>query len=148
VHPDHVALNRATRRLLQQMERPPGLLEYFVYHRLRGIPGGDVRAAVRPDAMLVVDTRSVAATKRAALACYASQTQLQYEWQERPILTEESLRQRCSEPECFLPTDPAGGLDEGFAAHAARVRLAAWAMRVGKRPKDQAVAFMRWALRW
>ena len=147
VHPDHVALNRAARRVIRRMQRPPGLLEYFVYHRLRGIPGGDVRRAVRPDAMLVVDIRQVADAKRAALDCYASQTQLQQEWQERPILTEESLAQRCAEPECFLPTDPAGALDEGFAAHAARVRLAAWAMRVGKRPKDRAVACLRWALR-
>jgi hypothetical protein len=26
------------------------------------------------------------------------------------------------------------------------VRLASWAMRVGKRPKDRAVAFLRWSL--
>jgi LmbE family N-acetylglucosaminyl deacetylase len=147
VHPDHVALNRAARHVLRQMERSPGLLEYFVYHRLRGLPGGDVRGAVRPDAMLVVNIRRVAAAKRAALDCYLSQTRLQHDWQERPILTEESLGRRCSEPECFLPADPAGPLDESFAAYAYRVRLAAWAMRVGKRPKDQARALLRWALR-
>ena len=146
VHPDHVALNRAARAALQQMERPPALMEYFVYYRLRGVPGGDVRRALRSDAVLMVDTSAVAAAKRRTLDCYSSQVRLQYDWQERPILTEESLAQRCSEPECFLPTDPAGPLDDGFAAHAGRVRLAAWAMRVGKRPKDRAVACVRWAL--
>ena len=146
VHPDHVALNRAARAVLRRLDGPPALLEYFVYHRLRGVPGGDVRAALREDALLTVDAAGVADAKRAALDCYISQATLQYDWQDRPILAEESLRQRCAEPEVFLPTDPGASLDEGFAAHARRVRLATLAMRLGKRPKDQAVAFLRWAL--
>jgi LmbE family N-acetylglucosaminyl deacetylase len=146
VHPDHVALNRAARAVLRGLDASPVLLEYFVYHRLRGIPGGDVRGTLRPEALLAVDTTAVGGAKRAALDCYASQATVRYDWQERPILTEDSLRQRCAEPEYFLPADPAASLDEGFAAHARRVRLATLAMRVGKRRKDQAVAFLRWAL--
>lgn len=145
VHPDHVALNRAARSVLRGAPRPPVLLEYFVYHRLRGVPGGDVRGALDAGALVRVDIGEVSAAKRAALECYASQVAIQYPWQDRPILTESSLRQRCEEPEYFLVTDPAAALDTGFAAHAHRVRLATLAMRVGKRPKDRAVAFLRWA---
>jgi LmbE family N-acetylglucosaminyl deacetylase len=146
VHPDHVALNRAIRAVLSSMPRPPGLLEYFVYHRLRGVPGGDVRGALNMGALLQVDIGRVSAAKRSALECYASQVKVQYPWQDRPILTEDSLRQRCAEPEYFLVTDPAAALNAGFSAHAHRVRLATLAMRVGKRPKDRAVAFLRWAV--
>lgn len=146
VHPDHVALNRAIRKVLAAMPAAPALLEYFVYHRLRFLPGGDVRRCLRDGAGLAVDTRAVAAAKRAALDCYVSQTTLVYAWQERPILTAESLEQRCREPEYFLPTDPAAPLGDGLARHAGRIRLATLAMRIGKRPKDRVVAFARWAL--
>jgi LmbE family N-acetylglucosaminyl deacetylase len=146
VHPDHVALNRAARNVLRGRPAAPRLLEYFVYHRLRFAPGGDVRRALREGALLSVDTRPVAAAKRAALDCYRSQTQLMHEWQDRPILTEESLRQRCEEAEDFLPADPAAPLSEGFARDRMKVRFACLAMRYGKRPKDQVMAFLRWAL--
>ena len=147
VHPDHVALNRAARAVLRRKEAPPTLLEYFVYHRLRGVPGGDVRAVLHDDALLKVDTASVTAAKRAALECYVSQATLFYPWQERPILTEESLRRRCAEPEYFLLSDPHGALAAGIREGSSRIRLAAFAMRVAKQPKDRAVAFARWALR-
>ena len=146
VHPDHVALNRAVRAVLCQMPAPPALLEYFVYHRLRGVAGGDVRAILEPETLLAVEIAAVAEAKRAALDCYASQAQVRYAWQDRPILTEDSLSQRCAEPEYFLPTDPGASLGAGFRAHAHRVRLATLAMRLGKRPKDQVVAFVRWAI--
>lgn len=146
VHPDHVALNRATRVVLRGRPAAPMMLEYFVYNRLRFVPGGDVRQALDQDALLSVDTAPVAAAKRMALDSYRSQTDLLHAWQERPILTPESLRQRCAEPECFLRTDPNAPLSEGFLRDRQRVRLACLAMRFGKRPKDRAVAFMHWAL--
>lgn len=146
VHPDHVALNRAARTVLRARPGAPRLLEYFVYHRLRFAPGGDVRQALAEGVLLSVDTRPVADAKRAALDCYRSQTELLHDWQDRPILGEDSLRQRCAEPEYFLPTDPAAGLSEGFARHRQRIRFACLAMRFGKRPKDRAVAFVQWAL--
>lgn len=146
VHPDHVALNRAARNVIRAQPDPPVLLEYFVYHRLRFLPGGDVRHALGEEALLSVDTRPVAAAKRAALDCYRSQTRLLHDWQDRPILSEENLRQRCAEPEYFLPTDPTAPLSEGFARHRQRVRLACLAMRFAKRPKDRAVAFVHWVL--
>lgn len=146
VHPDHVALNRCTRDVLRCLPDPPVLLEYFVYYRLRFARGGDVRRALQPDRLVTVDTAPAAGAKRAALACYVSQTTIGYPWQDRPILTEDSLRQRCAEPEYFLPTDPAAPLADGLSTDASRIRLASFAMRFGKRPKDQAVAFLRWAL--
>lgn len=147
VHPDHVALNRAARAvLLRHRGGTPVLLEYFVYHRLRGVPGGDVRGMLESDAVVAVNIEPVGDAKRVALDCYVSQVTNRYPWQDRPILTEESLEQRCTEPEYFLVTDPAAGLDDGLAAHAGRVRLATLAMRLGKRPKDRALAFLRWIL--
>lgn len=146
VHPDHIALNRAARAALRAMPTAPILLEYFVYHRLRFVPGGDVRRAIGTNALVTVDTTPVAAAKRAALDCYLSQTTIRYPWQDRAILTDESLRQRCVEPEFFLPADPAAPLSEGFAAHRRRVQLACFAMRL-KRPKDRAKALMRWIVR-
>ena len=144
VHPDHVALNRSIRKVLRDLPSAPMLLEYFVYHRLRFLPGGDVRLALRPGSLVQVDTVPVAAEKRAALDCYASQATIAYSWQERPILTKSSLQQRCAEPEFFLPTDPAAPLGEDIAADTLRIRLTTSAMRHGKRPKDRAVAFFRW----
>jgi LmbE family N-acetylglucosaminyl deacetylase len=143
-HPDHIALNRAAREALRAVPAAPELLEYFVYHRLRFVPGGDVRRAIGAGVLLSIDTVAVAAAKRAALDCYRSQTTVRYPWQDRAILTEESLTQRCAEPEFFLPADPAAPLSEGFASHRRRVQLACLAMRFGKRPKDRALALMRW----
>jgi LmbE family N-acetylglucosaminyl deacetylase len=148
VHPDHVALNRAIRNVLLRLPSPPVLLEYFVYHRLRFVRGGDVLHAIAAERLVEVDTPPVAAAKRAALACYLTQTTVEYPWQERPILTEDSLRQRCAAPEVFLPTDPAAPLADGIGPDASRIRLATLAMRWGKRPKDRAVAFARWANGW
>jgi LmbE family N-acetylglucosaminyl deacetylase len=145
VHPDHTALNRAARAVLRKLAEPPVLLEYFVYYRLRFVPGGDVRRAIRQGALLEVDIRPVAAAKRAALDCYASQTTVRHSWQDRPILTPESLRERCAEPEYFLPADPAAPLGQDVAAHHLRIHFGSLAMRHGKRPKDRAVAFVRWA---
>jgi LmbE family N-acetylglucosaminyl deacetylase len=146
VHPDHTALNHVTRAVLREMQQAPTMLEYFVYHRLRFVPGGDVRRALDKALLVTVDTSAVAAAKREALDCYRSQTTVRYAWQDRPILTDESLNLRCSEPEYFLRADPAAPLSEGIAAHRRRIQLACLATRFGKRPKDRAAAFMRWLL--
>jgi LmbE family N-acetylglucosaminyl deacetylase len=146
VHPDHIALNRAIRAVLRDLPSAPVLLEYFVYHRLRFFPGGDVRRAVPAGRMVEIDTRPAAAAKRAALECYVSQVALIYPWQDQPVLADAGLQQRCLEPEVFLPTDPAASLTDGLGEEALRVRLATFAMRFSKRPKDRAVALARWVL--
>lgn len=144
VHPDHTALNKVARAVLRTMEAAPAMLEYFVYHRLRFVPGRDVRKALDRSLLVTLDTSTVAAAKREALDCYRSQTTVQYSWQDRPILTGESLRIRCSEPEYFLLAHPAATLSEGIAAHRRRIQFACLAARYGKRPKDRVVALMRW----
>ena len=146
VHTDHVAVNRAARSALLDVPVPPALLEYFVYNRLRFVPGGDVRQALDRDRLVEIDTTSVAQLKREALDCHATQTRVDYPWQERPILTAESMALRCGEPERFLRSDPAAALDDGVVDHAWRISLGTLAMRHGKRPKDRAVAFLRWAV--
>jgi LmbE family N-acetylglucosaminyl deacetylase len=146
VHPDHIALNRAARVVLRGIESAPALLEYFVYHRLRGLPGGDVRRAVDEGGLVCIDTATVAAAKREALDCYRSQTTIGYAWQSRPILTPESLQVRCAEAECFLPSDPRAAVSAGLRSPA-RVRLACLAMRYGKPPKERFKALLRWAMR-
>ena len=146
VHPDHVALNRAARDVLRALPAAPALLEYFVYHRLPLAPRGDVRQALEPRALLRIDTRSVADAKRAALGCYLTQTTIRYPWQDRVVLTDESLRRRCAEPELFVPTDPAAPLSAGFVSHSRQIRFAGLATRLGKRRKDQAAALVRWVL--
>jgi LmbE family N-acetylglucosaminyl deacetylase len=147
VHPDHTALNRAARAVLRDMRAAPVMLEYFVYHRLRFVPGRDVRRAIDKTLLLTVDTFPVAAAKRAALDCYLSQTTIHFPWQDRPTLTEESLCLRCSEPEFFLQVDPAESPSAGFASHRRQIQLACLATRFGKRPKDRVMALLKWILR-
>jgi LmbE family N-acetylglucosaminyl deacetylase len=146
VHPDHIALNHAARAVLRGLHPAPSLLEYFVYHRMRGLPGGDVRRAIDGGALLRVDTGAVAAAKREALDCYRSQTTVGYSWQMRPILTPESLQDRCAEPEYFLQSDPRAPASAGLRSPA-RVKLACLAMRYGKPSKERVKALLRWACR-
>lgn len=146
VHPDHTALNRAARSALRAVPAPPILLEYFVYHRLRFLPDGDVRHAVDGGALWTIDTATVADAKRRALDRYLTQTTVRYPWQERPVLTEESLQRRCAEPEFFLPASPDAPLSESLFVHGRQIRLAYLAARYGKPPKDRARALLRWLL--
>jgi LmbE family N-acetylglucosaminyl deacetylase len=146
VHPDHVALNRATRRAAAAggPAHAAGVLRLPPAPRRAG--GRRARRARADRVHAGAGYTGVATRKRAALDCYVSQATRLYDWQERPILTEDSLRQRCAEPECFLLSEPGAPLTEGFAGHVNRIRLATLAMRFGKRPKDRAVALARWAL--
>jgi hypothetical protein len=94
-----------------------------------------------------VDISSVSAAKRKALSRYRSQTNMLYAWQETPILTEENVQQRCREPEHFLLADPAEPLLSCFSSRKYWFLLAHYLERLGKRRKDQVVAFFKWALR-
>jgi LmbE family N-acetylglucosaminyl deacetylase len=121
VHPDHVALNRAIRRVLRSMVRPPALLEYFVYFRLRLLPGGDIRSCLPTDLLIEIDTSRAADDKRRALSRYETQTQVRHTWQERPILTPERIRERCETPEQFLYSDPKENLLSVFPRNRIRI---------------------------
>lgn len=147
VHPDHVALNRAIRSVLKDMQQAPTLLEYFIYYRLRFVPGGDVRACLDPGEIITVDTTSVAALKQRALGAYESQTRVQEHWQERPILTAESIRERCDQPERFLVSNPRADMLAVFTRNRFRVLFAYFFTRLAKKRKDQFVAACRWVMR-
>jgi LmbE family N-acetylglucosaminyl deacetylase len=146
-HPDHVILNRMARRVLRRLVDRPAFAEYFVYNRLRLLPGGDIRRCIRPSSLIRIETVTSAATKMRALLKYQTQVTITQSWQERPTLTPESLRERCGTPEYFLFSDPREGLLEPFPRRRARILAAYLAQRFGKRPKDRLLAAVSWLCR-
>jgi len=143
-HPDHVILNRTTRKLLRRLVDGPAFAEYFVYNRLRLLPGGDIRRCLRPSSLIRIDTAATAEAKMRALLKYETQVTITEPWQSRPILTQESLRERCESPEFFMFSDPGDGLLDPFPKHRARILAAYVAQRFGKRPKDRLLAAVHW----
>lgn len=125
-HPDHLAVNRAVTALKRSGATPAALLEYFVYHRWRLLPRGDVRSYLRPEHVLRLDIAGVAARKRAALDCFKTQTTRFYEWQTRPILQSALLDEECAAPEQFLRYDPALPGARVFTGWVAWIRIAHW----------------------
>jgi len=144
LHSDHVAVHRAVRELWRADRIGGVVLEYFIYFRWRLIDGGDIRRRIAQGKLMQVDIASVAAAKRRALSRYRSQTEVLYPWQDMPILTPESVQQRCSQPEWFLVSDPAEPLAACFPAQRQRTVSAHYIERLGKRRKDQLVAFVKW----
>ena len=143
-HPDHVALNRAARKVLARDAARPTLAEYFVYSRLRLLPGGDIRRCLPPSSLVRMETQAVAETKMRALLKYETQVTVTQTWQERPILTPESLRDRCATAEYFMLSEPGDRLLQPFPRQRARFFAAYLAQRFGKRPKDRMLALFRW----
>jgi LmbE family N-acetylglucosaminyl deacetylase len=146
VHPDHTAVNRAIRKSLQTTRNKATLLEYFVYYRLRLLRERDGRKRLSSDALFTIDTSRVAAEKQRIINIYKTQTATQYGWQEKPILSQENIRETCQMPEYFLLSDPTASLLNAFPKAKLRVLLAYLAERHGKRPKDRLVAFSKWCL--
>ena len=147
VHPDHVTLYRSARNALQDISPRPILLEYFVYFRLRLLPDRDVRNWVHPNQLINVNISDVSEEKNRLLNLYKSQTEVSYDWQTRPILTADSIRESCSEPERFLVSDPSDGLLSVFHNRKLQILAAYLAERYGKRPKDSVLAFLHWLKR-
>ena len=135
-NPDHLAVHAAARRCT-----PQSLVEYFVYYRLRFLPGGDLRDYLRPELRAEVDIGAVSSEKRAALDCFASQTTRFYPWQTRPSLTAALLDEVSAAPESFVCDVPAGG--NVFARGATRIRILHRLEPTLKRPKDRALALLR-----
>src|SRR5688572_29363366 len=106
-HPDHLVVNRATTEALRCDAVRAKLSEYFVYHRWRLIPGGDIRKYVDSRHLVRIDIKNESAIKRQALNCFKSQTTKLYPWQDRPILSEKLLAEECDNPELFVRYDPA-----------------------------------------
>lgn len=143
-HPDHVILNRIARKVLKTRPDQPAFAEYFVYHRMRLLPGGDIRRCLRPSSLVRIETAASATVKMRALMKYETQVTITQSWQDRPILTPESLRERCGAPEYFMFSDPGEGLLEPFPRRRARILVAYLAQRFGKRPKDRLLASVQW----
>ncbi len=101
-HPDHLALHGAVRDSVRLAGLEAELLEYFVYYRWRLLPGRDVRAHLREDAVIRIDIAEERVRKRRALDCFRTQTTCYFPWQDRPILTRGLLDEVCSGPEVFL----------------------------------------------
>jgi LmbE family N-acetylglucosaminyl deacetylase len=146
LHPDHVAVNRCVRRAVRESPDGRVLLEYFIYFRWRLVKAKDIRRTIPESHLLNVDIASVAAKKSAAIRLYRSQTSILGDWQERPILTAQSIAKRCSEPETFLRSDPGQPLSAIFSDNRIRILLAHYAERMGKRRKDQVRALLKWVL--
>ena len=147
LHPDHVAVHRGVRDAVLETGGSSILLEYFIYFRWRLIESGDVRRMIPASRLLNIDTGAVAEKKAATIHRYASQTDILSDWQEQPILTARSITERCSEPECFLYSDPHEPLSAIFARNRLRMVAAHYIERIGKRRKDQLLAFLSWLFR-
>jgi LmbE family N-acetylglucosaminyl deacetylase len=105
-HPDHLAVNGVVSQALLEGACHAELTEYFVYYRCRLLPRGDIRRYVRSEYLFEIPIDEVARRKRAALACFETQTTRFYPWQTRPILTAELLDEECLGPEVFLRAGP------------------------------------------
>lgn len=104
-HPDHLAVNHVVTRAVLKRTLDIDLFEYFVYHRWRLLPRGDVRKYVAGDGLLQVDISLHRSAKLQALETFESQTTLFFPWQSRPILTPTLLDRVSREPEVFLRFD-------------------------------------------
>jgi LmbE family N-acetylglucosaminyl deacetylase len=139
-HPDHLAVNHTLMRLAQEGSFQGTLTEYFVYHRWRLLPAGDVRRYLRRDLLHEVDVTAVAHRKRAALDCFKSQTTCFYPWQARPNLTPRFLDSVCREVEMFLRSPAPVRGAAVFTRATAWIRLAHRLEPLLKRFKDRALA--------
>jgi len=148
LHSDHVAVHRGVRDAVLETAISGVLLEYFIYFRWRLIESGDVRQMIPASRLLNIDTSAVADKKLATIHLYASQTGIFSDWQEQPILTSRSISERCSEPECFLYSDPHEPLSAIFTGNRLRIVAAHYVERIGKRRKDQLLALLSWLFRF
>jgi LmbE family N-acetylglucosaminyl deacetylase len=123
-HPDHLAVNRAATQAYLDGAFTGTLTEYFVYHRWRLLPGGNIRRYIRAECLSSIDIGAVASRKRAALACFKSQTTRYFAWQTRPILTPELLDDECLGPELFLRYDAAWSGTRVFTGAVPWIRIA------------------------
>lgn len=143
-HPDHLALNRVvTRAWREGAFGNAGLWEYFVYHRWRLLPRGDIRLYIAPDLLSEADIEAHTALKLEALELFRSQTTRFYAWQTRPNLTPELLSRVSREPEVFLRHDRSRPGAKVFTGSVVWIRLAHRLEPFLKRNKDKSVAILR-----
>ncbi len=144
-HSDHLALNRVVTGLAEREQVQ--LFEYFVYHRWRLLPGGDVRQFIQPQLLHWLEIEEVSGLKRAALERFVSQTTRYYPWQTRPNLTAALLDEVSREPECFLPYTSRWSGTAIFVSSVPWIRLVHRLEPFLKKRKDQVVAILKRGLR-
>ena len=121
-HPDHLSLRRSVGTVLRSRSEV-ALREYFVYYRYPLSTEKDIRRAISPTYLRVVDIDEVRHLKMAALQCYHSQVTCYSPWQSRPILTAALLEDHCRGPELFTVAPSELPLDRLFASDTMRLRL-------------------------
>lgn len=139
-HPDHLAINHVLTTAANDGRYRGRLIEYFVYHHWRLLPGGDVRNYIRPELLLEVDTGDVSKDKRRALQFFRSQTTCFFSWQTRPNLTSQLLDDVSQSPEFFLRFDPSLPGHTIFSRNVFWIRIAHRVEPFLKKRKDRAVA--------
>jgi LmbE family N-acetylglucosaminyl deacetylase len=142
-HPDHLAVHRAVTSAVLDGALSVEVYEFFVYHRWKLLPRGDVRRYIGGDALLMVDVSEVSDIKRRALEAFTSQTTRYYAWQSRPNLTPELVQQVSREPEAFLRFDPRTAGARVLEGPVAWIRVAHRLEPLLKRHKDRVVAVAR-----
>lgn len=142
-HPDHLALYRATLQAVAAACPWAELYEYFVYHRYRLLPGGDIRRFIRPHLRMSVNIQLWSAKKKQALQSYRSQTTLFYSWQARPILPQKRVDDVSRQPEIFLKYDPGFPGPDVFGHGQAWIRLMHLVEPLLKHRKDQMLGMLK-----
>jgi hypothetical protein len=135
-------VNRATTEAFKAGLFKGHLIEYFVYHRWRLLPGGDVRKYIQPRHLIRINIQQTSAIKRQALCCFKSQTTQFYPWQDRPILSQTLLDEECYNPELFLRYHPSFLGSSVFANSTAWIRLVHLIETPLKRKKDKCRALL------
>jgi LmbE family N-acetylglucosaminyl deacetylase len=141
-HRDHIALNRVVTAACRARAGIV-LTEYFVYHRWKLLPRGDVRRYIHPSELLQVDIAGASRAKRAALDCFTSQTTRFYAWQRRPNLTPALLDDVSREPELFLRYRLSAPGESVLDGPVTWIRVAHSIESPLKRCKDRIVALAR-----
>lgn len=105
-HVDHLLLNSESINAVVKSCKQIPLFEYFVYYEWKFLPSGDIRDYIKPARLLQTDIGYVSDEKRRALDCFVSQTTRYYEWQHKPVLSNELLSRFAAGPELFMQVDP------------------------------------------
>lgn len=121
-HPDHLALNRAVRAW---SARNPStrLAEYFVYYRLRLLPGGDMRKLIRPDLLEGGDPGPFADAKARALREYVTQATVYDPAWAKPVLSDGFIRDAAADAEYYLNSTAIPAGNSAWMRHASRAKL-------------------------